>query len=94
MTDDDPQRVDLRIKLGPLALEQLVPGGILPTDTCYDTVHEDACSRCGREIREDEVPLHLWAGDGRYMWIFCNDCDATEHLPPEPDPYFDGDPEA
>lgn len=35
---------------------------------------DEKCSRCRKDIDEDEVPLRLWAQDPNYMWIYCESC--------------------
>ena len=48
---------------------------ILDTDHVYHMTSEDKCSRCRREFREDEVPLHLWPeSDPNYMYSYCEKC--------------------
>ena len=58
-----------------IPIETLVPGGIRPTDRLHVVTNDNTCSRCGVSIRDDEVPILLWAGEqGHCMYIFCNDC--------------------
>ncbi len=48
---------------------------ILPTDRLYYQTREEKCSRCGREFREDEVPLRLWFEcDPNFMYAYCEKC--------------------
>lgn len=48
---------------------------IKPSDHVNYMTSDEKCSRCRREIREDEVPLRLWSQkDSNYMWIYCEDC--------------------
>ena len=70
-----------------MSLETFVPGGIQPSDHVYVIVSDNACSRCRREIREEEVPLMIWAGrEGTFLWIYCDDCIGWQHnTPPEVD---------
>ena len=36
----------------------------------------DSCSKCGHTIPEDHVPLLLWDKSGKFMWAYCESCDA------------------
>lgn len=36
----------------------------------------DTCSRCGRSIPVDHVPLMLWNDDGDLMWVYCEACEG------------------
>jgi hypothetical protein len=59
-----------------IAIEDLVPGGILPTDHLHVGVNEGRCSRRRKEVNEDEVPLMLWPQNdgGHSMLIYCPRC--------------------
>jgi hypothetical protein len=37
--------------------------------------HTDLCSKCGKEIPEEHVPLILWADGGGVMWVYCEACE-------------------
>jgi hypothetical protein len=54
-------------------IDQIIPGGILPTDHVHRMTNDDTCSRCGKST-ENEVPLMLWSEDGNDMLIFCDAC--------------------
>lgn len=56
------------------SIEQLIPGGILPTDHWHIGTNDDTCSRCRRPIHEDEVPLMLWDDSRENMLIYCTTC--------------------
>ena len=46
-----------------------------------DGEYPHRCSRCKREIRDEEVPFLAWAQDDRnVMWVICDDC--TEDITP------------
>ena len=72
-------------RTGPIDIAHLVPMGILPTDHWHRGKNDDTCSRCRREIGEDEVPLLLWANDGHDMLIFCEACLGIEQGEPDCD---------
>jgi hypothetical protein len=36
----------------------------------------DTCSKCGHSIPEEHVPLILWNGSGKLMWVYCERCDG------------------
>lgn len=58
-----------------IRLEQLVPGGIKPTDFVHRVINDHSCSRCRKPIDLVEaVPLMLWLGDGDDMLIYCEAC--------------------
>lgn len=58
-----------------LPLSALVPGGIKPTDHRHHIINDGTCSRCRRSLREDDVPLMCWIGEGGAdMLIYCEDC--------------------
>ena len=52
----------------------LIPGGVLESDHAHVGSSDETCSRCRRPIRDDEVPLRCWEGDGTVMWIYCGGC--------------------
>ena len=56
-------------------IEKVIPGGILPTDHAHRVTVDGTCSRCRREIDDDEVPIMLWTDDDT-LWMYCNGCDA------------------
>ncbi len=58
-----------------IAVEYLVPGGVLLTDHLHVGTHDDTCSRCRRKIPEDENALMFWTNGGQCLWMFCNRCD-------------------
>lgn len=56
---------------------------IKPTDRLDYMTHEEACSRCGKKFRGDEVPLRLWPqkkdDQGKelpsyWMYSYCEAC--------------------
>lgn len=55
-------------------IDALVPGGIKPTDHWHRITNDGTCSRCRREIPDDEVPLMFWSDDGQDMLIYCEPC--------------------
>ena len=67
---DQPDHVDAAI----VPIEALIPGGIRETDHAHVVTSDETCNRCRRPLREDEVPLRCWEGDGTVMWIRCSDC--------------------
>ena len=56
------------------SIEHFVPGGILPDDSWHILTSDNTCSRCHTEIREDEVPLMIWSGNGHNMLCYCERC--------------------
>ena len=67
-------------------VEDLVPGGVLPTDFCHVKTFDETCSRCRKAIPEDDIPLLLWIGDGENMYAYCRDCNGFDDTdPPTPD---------
>jgi hypothetical protein len=59
----------------------IIPGGIRPTDHWHRRTSDDTCSRCRRQVPEDDVPLHLWKnGRTTDMLTYCERC--LEGLPP------------
>lgn len=61
--------------------DALVPGGILETDKCHVMTDDGTCSRCGKEIGEDEMPVRFWDASGHLMWTYCEDCHALNFGP-------------
>jgi hypothetical protein len=58
--------------LNAIPIDQLIPGGIRPTD-CRHPVTDRTCSRCQRRCRDGSAPLMLW-GFGENMLMYCEDC--------------------
>jgi len=55
--------------------ENIFECALKETDVVAYKTWDGRCSRCRREIREEEVPLHLWdEKDHNIMWTFCEDC--------------------
>lgn len=65
----------------PHQIDQLVPGGILSTDHVHRGTNDNTCSRCGEDVRDDEVPLLLWSQDGHNLLIYCERCLGIERMP-------------
>ena len=65
-----------------LGIEQLVPGGIKPTDHWHSITNDNTCSRCSSVIRDHEVPLLLWSNDGHDLLIYCETCLGVTPQPP------------
>lgn len=61
-----------------LRIDHILPGGVLPGDRWFDLKHDGTCSRCGKAIGEDEVPLQLWDGKDRLL-AFCETCVKGPH---------------
>ena len=59
------------------SIEDLVPGGILESDTQHRWVMGGVCSRCGGEIGDDDVPLEVYSADTVTMWLYCDACIAA-----------------
>ena len=57
-----------------IAIGEIIPGGILPTDFVHCPGYDQTCSRCRKPISEDEIPLLLWLGDGDRMLSYCGEC--------------------
>lgn len=55
-------------------LTEIVPGGVLPTDYWHRVTNDGTCSRCRREVPDEDVPLRLWRHNGRDMLIYCEAC--------------------
>ncbi len=55
-------------------VDAFVPGGIRPTDHWRRGTNDGTCSRCRREVPDDEVPLMFWSADGHDMLIYCEMC--------------------
>lgn len=72
-----------------LTYANVIPGGIKPTDFWHRGTNDDTCSRCRKEVPEDDVPIMLWANDGEDMLIFCEACCGIEKRP-EPDDNYPG----
>jgi hypothetical protein len=53
-------------------------GGIKTTDHWHRKTNDRTCSRCRREVPEDDVPLMVWSPDGHDMLIYCERCIAGE----------------
>jgi hypothetical protein len=53
---------------------QLIPGGVLPNDHWHRGTNDRTCSRCRREVPDEDVPLMLWSEDGEDMLIYCEAC--------------------
>lgn len=70
---------DLRSKS--ISIEDLIPGGILPTDHLHVGTYDETCSRCRLPIPEEQVPLQLWVNGGDDMFSFCSDCLDWESSP-------------
>jgi hypothetical protein len=58
----------------------IIPGGIRPSDHWHRRTNDGTCSRCRREVPEDDVPLLLWRNDGHDMLAYCERC--LNGLPP------------
>jgi len=70
-----------------IVLEDILPGGIKPTDHWHIKTNDGTCSRCQSKIDEDEVPLMLWRGQkGDDMLIYCNACLHAKELPDGDEP--------
>lgn len=52
----------------------MLQANIKESDHVNYLISDEKCSRCRADIREDEVPLRLWAKDPNYMWIYCEKC--------------------
>ena len=65
-----------------------------PTDQAWDVAallaDPSPCSRCGRLLSPEEVPVLIWTADGR-MWGFHMHCVGITDAPPVEDD-ADGDP--
>jgi hypothetical protein len=59
-----------------LPIEDIVPGGIRPSDYVHIVVNDRTCSRCRLPVPEDDVPLMLWSEKGADMCllIYCESC--------------------
>ncbi len=55
-------------------IEAFVPGGLRSTDHWHRGINDGTCSRCRREVPDDEVPLMFWSPDGEDMLIYCELC--------------------
>lgn len=62
----------------PLSVEQIVPGGIRPTDHWHRGMNDNTCSRCREEVPEEDVPLLFWKNDGHDLLIYCEACLGVE----------------
>ena len=58
----------------PVPVEAIVPGGVLATDAWHVDTNDGTCSRCGRLVPDDEVPIRLMGRDGHDMLIYCGEC--------------------
>lgn len=58
----------------PIAIKDMVPGGIKPTDHWHIKTNDNTCSRCRKPVPDDEVPLMLWANGDNDMLIYCQEC--------------------
>lgn len=68
----------------------LIPGGIKPTDHWHVRTNDDTCSRCRKEVPEEDVPLLLWSQDGENMLIYCEACLGVERPEEEDDEPSEG----
>lgn len=59
-------------------LEDLVPGGIKPTDHLHVETNDGTCSRCGERPPVGDAPLMLWLRGGHDLYIFCFACLMAE----------------
>jgi hypothetical protein len=59
--------------------EQIIPGGIKPTDHWHRITSDNTCSRCRTEIGFDECPLLLWTDDRMNLLIYCEACLTNDH---------------
>lgn len=59
-----------------IRIEQLVPGGVMPTDHIHVWMNDGTCSRCRSMVPDDEVPLIFFLRGGSDMLIYCTDCCA------------------
>jgi hypothetical protein len=59
-------------------LAAMIPGGIKPTDHWHIRLNDGTCSRCRKEVPDDDVPLMLFgAADNEGdcdMLIYCEAC--------------------
>lgn len=58
----------------PVQPEEVIPGGIKTTDHWHRGTNDNTCSRCRKDVPEEDVPLMLWANDGEDMLIYCGEC--------------------
>jgi hypothetical protein len=58
----------------PMEIAQIVPGGVLPNDHWHRGTNDGTCSRCRREVSDEDVPLMLWSKNGKNMLIYCETC--------------------
>lgn len=73
-----------------ISIEELIPGGILPTDHRDVGLYDETCSRCRKPIPEEQVPLQMWLNNGEDMYSYCCDCLGVDSGPfPEEEGLFD-----
>lgn len=61
-----------------ISLEDVVPGGVKPTDHLHVEVSDGTCSRCRERPPIGDVPLMLWVRGGHDLYIFCSLCLQAE----------------
>lgn len=58
-----------------VTVDQLIPGGVKPSDHVHRVTNDGTCSRCRKDaMRGDAVPIMFWTQGGRDMLIYCDDC--------------------
>ena len=59
----------------------LPPGGILESDSGYNDLRENHCSRCGDDIAPDGFVLLLWplTGTLTLFYQYCDGCSVAGH---------------
>ena len=51
---------------------------IAPDDHINYMTSDNKCSRCRRDIQDDEVPLRLWPeSDTNFMYVYCEECSSN-----------------
>lgn len=58
-----------------IPVDALIPGGIRATDFIHIRTNDGTCSRCRKEVPDEQVPLMLWLPpNSKRMLIYCEDC--------------------
>ncbi len=68
----------------PFHIADIVPGGLKPGDHIHRKTNDGSCSRCRRQVPEDEVPLMIWIS-GDDLLIYCGPCLETTEPEGNPD---------
>jgi hypothetical protein len=63
-----------------VSFADIIPGGVQAADHWHRRTDDGTCSRCRREVPDQDVPLRVWSPNGQDMLTYCERC--LDGLPP------------